>query len=108
MNSLQLKGVQLSCVLVTVTSLMGGLLADSLKFQIDIKKNGKRRPLYAMGISHVIPPEWRNSCFDLLPWASPMPVPNLEIGSGAVFNEAGLGQGSIMSACFPLMPPLLS
>jgi len=36
---LQLKGVQLSCVLVTVTSLMGGLLADSLKFQIDIKKN---------------------------------------------------------------------
>jgi len=45
MNSLQLKGIQLCCVLTEVAILMVSFGAGSLKFQIVIK-NGKRPPKF--------------------------------------------------------------
>jgi len=46
MNSLQLKGIQLSCVLTKVAMLMVSFGAGSFQFQIVIK-NGKRPPKFS-------------------------------------------------------------
>jgi hypothetical protein len=48
MNSLQLKGIQLSCVLAETAILIASFGVGSLKFQITLKK-GKQPPTPSAG-----------------------------------------------------------